>query len=45
MTVECAYCDELQTGIETYVEPLRKIVSESSHRKMFHGLVEVNSRT
>ena len=39
---ELAFCDELAMGVETYIEPLRKILPEPSHTTMFLGLTEVH---
>ena len=41
MSAEFAFYDELVVGMETYVHPLRTIVSQESHRTMFLHLNEV----
>ena len=41
LDAESAFCEELAVGVETYVDPLRSILSESIHTTMFLGLTEV----
>ena len=41
LDAESAFCEELAVGVETYVDPLRSILSESIHTTMFLGLAEV----
>ena len=41
LDAESAFCEELAVGMETYVDPLRSILSESIHMTMFLGLTEV----
>ena len=41
LNAESAFCEELAVGVETYVDPLRRILPESIHTAMFLGLTEV----
>lgn len=41
MEAESTFCSVLQNGIETYLEPLRSVVSESIHTTLFCNLKEV----
>lgn len=41
VTAELAFCKEIETGLETYVHPLKTILSSSSHRKIFQGIPKV----
>ena len=45
LNAESAFCEELAVGIETYVDPLRSILSETIHTAMFLGLTEVKKTT
>ena len=42
VNAELAFCEELTVGIETYIEPLRSILSEATHSSMFLGLSDVS---
>lgn len=43
VNAELAFCDELTVGIETYIKPLRSILSEVTHTSMFIGLSDVST--
>ena len=42
MSAEISLYDELKMGMDTYVEPLRDVLSESSHRTIFLNLDQVS---
>ncbi len=42
VTAELSLFKELQVGMETYVKPLKYILTAESHRKMFLGIPEVS---
>ncbi len=42
MNAELAFHNELKTGLDTYLGPLRSIVSESAHKAIFINLEEVS---
>ena len=41
MDAELAFNEELESGITTYLEPLRPILSDITHRTMFMNVEEV----
>ena len=41
LTTEQGLCDRLTMGVETYVDPLRSVLPQESHQKMFLGLTKV----
>ena len=41
VVAESTFCSELQNGVETYLEPLRPVVSDSAHNTLFCNLREV----
>ena len=41
METESTFHSVLQNGIETYLEPLRSVLSGSIHSKLFYNLKEV----
>lgn len=43
MKAEMAFHNELEMGLETYVEPLKNVISESAHKAIFMNLEEVSS--
>ena len=44
LNAESAFCEELAVGTETYIDPLRSILPESTHAVMFLGLTEVGQK-
>ena len=43
MDAELAFNEELESGITTYLEPLRPILSDITHRTMFMNVEEVGN--
>ena len=41
MEAELSLCSELEMGVETYIRPLKFIIPEDSHQKIFLGIPEV----
>ena len=41
VTAELSLFKELQVGMETYIQPLKHMLTTESHRKMFQGIPEV----
>lgn len=45
VNAELAFSEELTVGMETYIEPLKRILPEATHTSMFIGLTEVSTRS
>ncbi len=42
MKAEVAFHNELEMGLETYVDPLKNVISASAHKAIFMNLEEVS---
>lgn len=43
LKAETVFCEAMTVGVETYVDPLQSVLSESVHTSMFLGLKEVKT--
>lgn len=41
LSAELSMCKELKTGMDTYVRPLKFVLTEESYDKIFRGIPEV----